>query len=148
MAKEISLSWDNVEMYCADIATAIARGDRPSYIVGISRGGLIPAAIIAHRLNIKRVYTIRATSYEGRKRGALHIECPLPFRAGRSVLIVDDVYDSGETFKAVNMALPGCDWAFTVLKDQIPGALLTTGQSTYHGLNVEKNAWVKFPWEA
>lgn len=75
----------------------------PDAIVGISRGGLIPARILSDLLGVYRMYTISLRSYSGNKKlpkPTLDIYCNYPF-VGKSLLVVDDVADTGESLTVV-----------------------------------------------
>ena len=51
--KKIYYSWSDIQGACLDIARQIAKDQwRPDYIVGISRGGLIPATLLSHYLDV------------------------------------------------------------------------------------------------
>lgn len=76
--------------------------DRPKYVVGLQRGGLIPAVIISHALNDMSMRVIDYSSEQGAGDDAKQHENTLPsFEHGASLLIVDDICDTGHTMKEV-----------------------------------------------
>ena len=67
------ISWENIQEWSADIAHKIA-ADCPDInhmtLVAVSRGGLIPAQLIAYRLNIRDIRVMKLISYDSdNKRG-------------------------------------------------------------------------------
>ena len=79
---------------CRDITNS---GWRPDYIVGITRGGLLPAVMISHYFNV-RCETLKVTLRDGAED-----ECESNLWmaedafAGKNILIVDDINDTGAT---------------------------------------------------
>lgn len=95
------------------------------YVTGVPRGGLIPAVMISHNLELKYI------SYEN--------AVNLPESSRSRVLLVDDICDSGETFKGIQ------DYNF------ITSTLFTRYTSVcrpdYSGKEINTDAWLVFPWE-
>jgi xanthine phosphoribosyltransferase len=74
----------------------------PQAIVGIARGGLTLAHCMAEGLNIREVQTLRTELYDGTcKRDAINVFDTCSFNGLKRVLVVDDIADSGETFKVI-----------------------------------------------
>lgn len=72
---KLYLSWDDIETLVNNLCEVISLSDiRITSVTGLERGGLIPAVMISHRLNIPYVYSIDSTT-----------------------LVVDDICDTGET---------------------------------------------------
>ena len=120
---------------------------RPDMIVGISRGGWIPARILADLLNIPKLANITVEFYVGiaktRKKPTITQSVSLPVKE-KKILIVDDLADTGESLKLVS----------SYLKDQ--GAsevkLATIFYKPWsviipHYFPQETSQWVVFPWE-
>ena len=76
-------------------------------LVAVTRGGLVPAAIVARELEIRLIDTACMASYNGQERGQVEIlkEASLA-DDGKKWLIVDDLVDTGETYKALRALLP------------------------------------------
>jgi hypothetical protein len=78
--------------------------------VAITRGGLVPAAIIARELNLRLIDTVCCSTYDRMERGA-KVETLKGTTAeqekGKGWLIVDDLVDTGVTARAVRAMLPG-----------------------------------------
>jgi hypoxanthine phosphoribosyltransferase len=77
IGNKMYLSWDDINVLVEDLCNTIATsGAEIKSIAGIKRGGLIPAVMISHKLNI-----------------------PYVDRINKDTLVVDDICDTGETLK-------------------------------------------------
>jgi len=97
----VQLSWDDVNEICRDLAMAIHKDFDPDIIIGVARGGLIPAAVIASILR-KDLFPVALSR---RMKGVIVREKPqvlVPVSDevdGKRVLIVDERSESGETLR-------------------------------------------------
>lgn len=149
-------SWGYIERACKSIADDLYEHDI-SRVIGLSRGGLIPATIIANALGVREVYSIGLASYELTHNGVeearsdirvyqrLPSNCP-KLNKREMVLIVDDISDKGHTFKHVT----------NNLTKQYQSTFMTTSIFTKPSTNfipdmsykqVPDEQWVVFPWE-
>ena len=144
MNKE-KISWLTLETQCQMLANKIIEKEiQYSCIVGISRGGLIPATILSHLLGIKKLYTIAYKSYSNQERQ--DVEQVYPNHQdlkSKTILLVDDIADSGNTIIQAKKDLEakGCKVTVVTLhykKDSkiIPDIYL-----------IEANNWLVYPWE-
>lgn len=78
-------------------------GFRPQIIVGIARGGWIPARLMADFFHTKQTANIKVEAYQtiGQSNEPVITQDILTNIKGKSVLVVDDVADSGATLQAV-----------------------------------------------
>ena len=86
-----------------DIETLVSKIKRSkvefSYIVALSRGGLIPGVILSHKLGLKLVPVTWSTRDSGEKESNCWV--PEDINAGSKVLVVDDIVDSGEALRTM-----------------------------------------------
>lgn len=97
--KFIKPSWQKVSGMCRELAKMVSPF-RPDWIVGISRGGLVPARLLSDHMDIQNVSIIRVEFYKkiGKTKNAPTISQQLPVNVkGKRVLVVDDVADSGRS---------------------------------------------------
>lgn len=77
IGNKIYISWDDISILVEDLCNTINQsGAQIKSVTGIQRGGLIPAVMISHKLNI-----------------------PYVSRINKDTLVVDDICDTGETLK-------------------------------------------------
>jgi hypoxanthine phosphoribosyltransferase len=99
------LTWPVFGIAVRELATQVAAsGYRPDIVLGIARGGLIPAATIAYALDVKNIFMMSVEFYTGvDERLDLPVMLPPLLNAvdiaGASVLVLDDVADTGGTLK-------------------------------------------------
>jgi len=113
-------------------------------IVCITRGGLVPAAIVARELGIKTIETVCVSSYSGTEQGELtvlkDVAASIVARRG-GVLLVDDLVDTGKTAKVVRGILPQAHLA-TVYAKPMGRPLVDTFIT-----EVSQDTWIYFPWD-
>ena len=74
-------------------------------VVAVAKGGLIVGTYVAYKLDLP-LYVVYASSYEERQQKKLTTFVPthIPLR-GKKVLLIDDVWDSGATMKALQQEM-------------------------------------------
>jgi hypoxanthine phosphoribosyltransferase len=122
-------------------------------IVAISRGGLMPAQVVAYRTGITMVRTVCAQSYQGAEQGSVRLSSGHPFTpfgiCPDKILIIDDLVDTGNTLAAVHhFVTTGCRntphvvTAVAILKEHNR----RTYDPTVFGKQLP-DAWIHFPYE-
>lgn len=146
-------TYDDVSNACEHIAEFIHRNVSQIHgvdmIVGIARGGLIPAVIMSHKLNLP-LQTIQYSSKNGAGDNKNHTNS-LPQINAESILLVDDICDSGLTLKEV--AEEYKSRGHKVFSAVIYYKQLSENKTTYvpdaWAVKVSKNfGWIHFPFEA
>lgn len=113
-------------------------------VVGITRGGLVPAMIVARELDIRVVDTISVKSYNQQNQNEIQV---LKFPQdsimgdGTGVLIVDDLVDSGKTLELVRKLYPKAHFATVYAKPQ------GKPQVNTYVTEVSQDTWIFFPWD-
>ena len=111
-------------------------------IVAVTRGGLIPAAIVAREMEIRLVESVSIVTYDEEARGVPDvIKRPDAAGDGTGFLIVDDLVDRGATARVVRDLLPRAHFACLYAKPQ--GRPLADTFVT----EVPQDTWVLFPWD-
>ncbi len=94
-------------------------------MIAITRGGLVPAAIVARELGIRIIDTVCIASYDHTKQGDLQVlkgisaeMAKLGGGTGKGLLIVDDLVDTGKTGRLVREMMPDAHFATVYAKPQ------------------------------
>ncbi|RKR73751.1 phosphoribosyltransferase [Frondihabitans australicus] len=144
------LGWLEFGEAARDLAQdVLGSGFRPDVIVAIARGGLVLAGAIAYALDTKMCGSINVEFYTG-VNSVLDAPVVLPpaldapSLAGKRVLLVDDVSDSGRTLELVRNLLReiGAD-VHTVCLYAKPRTILEPDHVWRHTAD-----WITFPWSA
>jgi xanthine phosphoribosyltransferase len=147
--KAFPVSWDQFHRDARALAWRLAEAGPFSAIVCISRGGLVPAAIVARELNLRVIETVCVASYDAPDRqgelkvlkGIADSVVKLGGAGGKGVLIVDDLVDTGQTAKVVRELLPGAHFAAVYAKPM--GRPMVDTFIT----EVSQDTWIYFPWD-
>jgi xanthine phosphoribosyltransferase len=137
-----TVTWDQLHRDARLLAeTLMPRGPFKG-IVAITRGGLIPAAIIARELDCRLIETISVVTYDEEKLGEPRLlKHPLAAGDGEGFLIVDDLVDSGVTAQLVRRVLPKAYFACLYAK---PAGRPSTDSFV---VEVPQDTWILFPWD-
>lgn len=145
--KAFPVSWDQFHRDARALAWRLAGLEQKfKAIVCITRGGLVPAAIISRELNIRVIETVCIASYHDyNTQGELDIlkgiTPVLAENGGEGVLIVDDLTDTGKTAAEVRGLLPKAHFAAVYAKPK--GCPLIDTFVT----EVSQDTWIYFPWD-
>lgn len=98
-------TWDQMDAGCQYIARQVRKmywsGGLPDVIIGLARGGLVPAVRVSHILDDLPMVSVAYSSKRGRGDNRNHNN-DLPILNNREhILIIDDIVDSGETMYEV-----------------------------------------------
>ena len=155
MLKKTYISEQQLKSGVLDIIRQMLQDDwRPDYIVGITRGGLIPAVLMSHYTGVKmHTLDVRLRDGDG--------ECESNFWMaedacnGKKILVLDDINDTGETFKWIKKDWEGSviddiDWGNTVrfaaIIDNVPSEM-DVEYSSMEINKMEDPSWIVFPFE-
>ncbi len=145
--KAFHVSWDQLHRDARALAWRLAEIGPFSAVVAITRGGLVPAAIIARELDLRIVETISIASYGADNRqGKLEILKPIAADianadGGAKILVVDDLVDTGATVRIVRDVLPKAHVA-TVYAKPLGRPYVDTFMT-----EVSQDTWIYFPWD-
>ena len=140
--KSFPVSWEELHRTSKALAWRLLELGPFKGIIAVTRGGLVPAAIVARELEVRLNETACISSYEYKDRGALKILKDAPESGdGEGWLIVDDLVDTGETAKALRTMLPKAHFATAYAKPA--GRPLVDTFVT----EVSQDTWIYFPWD-
>jgi xanthine phosphoribosyltransferase len=141
--KTFTISWEMLQIDCKTLSARLL-GKRPwEKIVGIARGGLTPAAIVARELDIHLVDTVCISSYTVKTQGAASILKALEVgENSENWLIIDDLVDTGKTAQIIRKMLPYSYFATVYAKPE--GRVWVDDCIT----QVSQDTWILFPWDS
>jgi xanthine phosphoribosyltransferase len=147
--KAFPVSWDEFHRDARALAWRLNGAGPFDAIVTVTRGGLVPAAIVARELNLRLIETICISSYEHTRQGELKVIKGVASElvgksggGGKGVLIVDDLVDTGKTARVVRDLLPNAHFA-TVYAKPMGRPLVDTFIT-----EVSQDTWIVFPWDS
>ena len=138
--KHFPVSWQELHRDGKALAWRLSEMGRFEGVVAITRGGLVPAAIVARELDIRIIDTICVASYDHMAQGDAKILKGVP-GDGTGMLIVDDLVDTGATARVVRKLLPRAHFA-TVYAKPAGRPLVDTFVT-----EVSQDTWIHFPWD-
>lgn len=156
MTNKLYYSWSQIEGACLDIVRQLAADNwKPDYIVGITRGGAVPAVLISQYTGIQ----MKPLEVSLRDNGDCTTDCGMAEDAfnRKQILVVDDINDSGATIAWIKD-----DWMQSTMPDHVSwetifgsnvrfATVFTKASSKetveYSVEEVKDSTWVVFPWE-
>ena len=138
--KELIVTWQDIHRDCYELAKK-QKNRTWKKIIGISRGGLVPCAILARELSILHVETICISSYNYQKQGELVLIKGLENEDGSDCLVVDDLVDTGKTTKMIRNMLPKSKLVTVYAKE------LAKNLVDDYVKDVEQDVWIQLPWD-
>ncbi len=140
--KSFPVSWEELHRTAKALAWRLLDLGPFEGIVAVTRGGLVPAAIVSRELEVRLIESACIASYDNRSHGSLSVlKVPTAAGDGSGWLIVDDLVDTGETAKALRQLLPKAHFATAYAKPA--GRPLVDTFVT----EVSQDTWIYFPWD-
>lgn len=143
----IDMSWGECERALDSLIKKLQSINyTPERIVALEKGGLVPAALLLQTFPEANFESFRTIGYiKSKAIGQVWIHLKLKINEATwdnpGTLVIDDICDTGSTFKKVHEYLPSAMYASMVSR----AGTLFTGH--LYGLEVPQAAWVNFPWE-
>ncbi|WP_247878704.1 xanthine phosphoribosyltransferase [Niveispirillum sp. SYP-B3756] len=141
--KNFPVTWEELHRNAKALAWRLSEQRPWKGIIAITRGGLVPAAIIARELNIRVVETISVKSYDDKTQGDIQVlKAPDAVTdGGKDWMLIDDLVDTGKTAAYVRKLLPHAHFATLYAKPA--GRPLVDTFIT----EVSQDTWIYFPWD-
>lgn len=140
---KLYITWDEFHKDCKNLATKIKASGSYNKIVAVSRGGLLPAGIIAYELDIRNCETINMSSYDNtyERRNDEDIELSANVEnVDAQTLIIDDLSDSGRTFRILRGIYPCARYASVYAKAKGRDLVDIYAKDM-------PDDWIVFPWD-
>ena len=107
--KSFPVSWEELHRNSKALAWRLSEMKPYKGIIAVTRGGLVPAAIVARELDIRLIDTVCVLSYNQKTKGDVNVLKHANIADnGEEWLIVDDLVDTGETIKAIRLIVEIC----------------------------------------
>ncbi|MDV6315422.1 xanthine phosphoribosyltransferase [Idiomarina sp. HP20-50] len=141
--REFFVSWEELHRATRELARRQLPAEQYKGIIAVSRGGLVPAAIVARELNIRVVDCVAVSSYDHtEQRDDLQVMKDVTATDdGEGFLVVDDLVDTGNTLKFLRERLPKAKFVTVYAKpagmDLVDDFVADLAQDT----------WIHFPWD-
>jgi len=160
--KKIYYSWQDVECQTQEILRQLQRDMWvPDYVVGLTRGGLVPANLISQYLAVP-MECLKVSLRDDASQPESNLWMSEDAFEQKRILIIDDINDSGSTLNWIKE-----DWMSNNLPDNpkwekiwgdtVRVAVLVDNEASRSELNVsysavglnkaEEDCWIVFPWE-
>jgi xanthine phosphoribosyltransferase len=148
---EIIISWVELHRDSRYLSEVLHQKGPWKGIIAVTRGGLVPAALVARELDIRLVDTICVTSYDAGPKGEMR-GAPAQQQGavqvlkgvsgeGDGYLLIDDLVDTGKTAQAVRKLLPKAYFA-TLYAKPAGRPIVDTFVKEF-----KQTKWIHFPWD-
>lgn len=140
MSKKYVVTWDMLQMHARTLAQRLLPVEQWKGIIAVSRGGLVPAALLARELGIRHVDTVCISSYDyDQKREKVVLK-----RAegdGKGFIVVDDLVDTGGTAHSIREMYPQA--RFVTIFAKPAGCPLVDD----YVVDIPQGTWIDQPWD-
>jgi len=142
MSEKYIVTWDMLQIHTRKLADRILRNIHSwNGIIAVSRGGLVPSALLARELGIRCVDTICIESY--------NYDCLKKNRKiikkaegdGEQIIVIDDLVDTGGTARIIRNLYPKAFFVTIFAKPM--GRLLVDD----YIIDIPQNVWIEQPWD-
>lgn len=145
--KEFPVGWEEFQRDAKALAWRLSDKKPWKGIIAVTRGGLVPAAIVARELDVRIIETVGVSSYHGEdgsrgQRGNVEmLKSPHNVGDGSGWLVIDDLVDTGQTVEVLRQSLPKAHYACVFAKP-LGRPMIDT-----YVTEVSQDTWIFFPWE-
>jgi len=145
--KDFPVSWEEMHRNSKALAWRLVDKGPWKGIIAVTRGGLVPAALVARELDIRLIDTICVTSYDSGAAGsAAQVRGNVRVLKGvagdgEGYLLIDDLVDTGRTAQAVRQLLPKAYFA-TLYAKPAGRPIVDTFVKEF-----KQTKWIHFPWD-
>lgn len=140
MSKKYIVTWDMLQTYARKMAQRLLPAEQWRGIIAVSRGGLVPGALLARELDIHYVDTVCISSYDHDNQHELNILKRAEITSN-GFLIVDDLVDTGGTAKVIRNMYPKA--YFVTIFAKPAGSTLVDD----YIIDIPQDTWIEQPWD-
>jgi xanthine phosphoribosyltransferase len=146
--EELMVSWGELHRDARELARRLHQRGEWKGVIAVTRGGMVPAALVARELDLRWVDTVCVASYQSGEPGAaatnqgeLRILKRSGAGDGTGWLLIDDLADTGRTARLLRTLLPKAFFATLYVK---PAGREHVDLSIRE---VQQRVWIHFPWD-
>lgn len=142
--KYFTVTWEDIHRDSLTLANEL-QGQRPwKRVVAVTRGGLVPSALISRVLEVREIETVCLSSYDDadqQREIQIVKELKDDQEAGADWLVVDDLVDTGKTADLVKKMLPRATFVALYAKP------MGKPKVSHFVTEIRQDTWIVFPWE-
>ncbi|WWO98661.1 MAG: xanthine phosphoribosyltransferase [Candidatus Dasytiphilus stammeri] len=135
------VTWEMLLIHTRNLAELLLPAKQWIGIIAVSRGGLIPACLLARELNIRYVDTLCISSYNHDIQNDITLIKYDRTHNGQDYIIVDDLVDTGNTIKAIRSIYPN-GYLVTIFAKSNAKSLVDK-----YVIEIPQNTWIEQPWD-
>ncbi|BAE73873.1 Xanthine phosphoribosyltransferase [Sodalis glossinidius str. 'morsitans'] len=140
MSEKYVVTWDMLQIHARTMAKLLLPAEQWKGIIAVSRGGLVPGALLARELGIRHVDTVCIASYDHDNQRDLNV-LKRAEADGEGFIVVDDLVDTGVTAKAIREMYPKAH--FVTIFAKPAGRPLVDD----YIIDIPQNTWIEQPWD-
>ncbi|MHA6609822.1 xanthine phosphoribosyltransferase [Photobacterium damselae] len=140
MTQKFVITWDNMQMYTRQLAEKLLPADQWKGIIAVSRGGLVPAAILARELGLRHVDTVCISSYDHDHQRDMRV-LKQADGDGDGFIIIDDLVDTGGTAEKIREMYPRGKFVTVCAK---PAGKHLVDDFV---VDIPQDTWIEQPWD-
>lgn len=146
-SKDFPVSWHELHRDARALSWRLLEQGPWKGIIAITRGGLVPAAILCREMDIRLIDTICVVSYDSNEEGGTaNVQGDLRILKGvegdgEGYILIDDLVDTGKTAREIRKLLPKAHFA-TIYAKPAGKPLVDTFIT-----EVSQDTWIRFPWD-
>ncbi|MDP2533270.1 xanthine phosphoribosyltransferase [Photobacterium damselae subsp. piscicida] len=140
MTQKFVITWDNMQMYTRQLAEKLLPANQWKGIIAVSRGGLVPAAILARELGLRHVDTVCISSYDHNHQRDMRV-LKQADGDGEGFIIIDDLVDTGGTAEKIREMYPRGKFVTVCAK---PAGKHLVDDFV---VDIPQDTWIEQPWD-
>ena len=140
MSEKYVVTWDMLQIHARKLASRLMPSEQWKGIIAVSRGGLVPGALLARELGIRHVDTVCISSYDHDNQRELKV-LKRAEGDGEGFIVIDDLVDTGGTAVAIREMYPKAH--FVTIFAKPAGRPLVDD----YVVDIPQNTWIEQPWD-